>query len=92
MPDLRLKPGLCGVDITPEDEEQWELFQSLFFAPQAKSTPKAKGKAKPKAKGVAKRRSMKAASYHRKAAYRHLCALDRLLLLLLGWGLSHLSP
>eukprot|EP00974_Lingulodinium_polyedra_P127823 11203672-Lingulodinium_polyedra.AAC.1 len=44
------------------------------------------------AKAAAKRRSVTAASYQRKGAHRHLCALDRLLLLLRGWGLSHLSP
>ena len=99
IPDLILRKAAAGEDVTPEDEQAWNLFESLFFAGVVRSAgataarlrKEAKARAKGKGRGRG-RRAVKVADQPRMASYKCLLILEALLQRTIGRGLSHFIP
>ena len=99
IPDLILRKAAAGEDVTPEDEQAWNLFESLFFAGVVRSAgataarlrKEAKARAKGKGRGRG-RRAVKVEDQPRMASYKCLLILEALMQRTIGKGLSHFLP
>ena len=101
LPAFLVRKYDAGVNVTPADQEAWEWFQALFFAPvqpaqktkaqRLEERAKARAKGKAKGKGRAGGPMRRITDVPRMASHRTLLALDATLQRATGQGLSYFS-